>query len=78
MQGLTDKLVGDVRAVEIAGIDMVYAVRNGLAENRQRRAMILGRTEYAGACELHSAIAEPVHGVITKLISFRFVDIGHD
>ncbi len=31
MQRLADKLVGYVRAVEIAGINMVHFVRNGLA-----------------------------------------------
>jgi hypothetical protein len=33
MQRLRDDLVGDVRAVEIAGVDMVDAARNGLAQD---------------------------------------------
>src|SRR6202007_2112495 len=36
MQRLLNNLIGDMRTVEIAGIDMVHARRHSLAQNRDR------------------------------------------
>ena len=61
MQSLVDQVVCDVRAIEIAGVDVIYAMGNRLAQDGQRRVMILGRAKHTGAGELHGAIAEPLH-----------------
>jgi hypothetical protein len=57
MQGLPDNLVRDMRAVEIGGIDMVHARGDGRAQDGDGAVRILGRTPYAGAGQLHCAIA---------------------
>ena len=49
MQRLADDLVGDVRAIEIAGVDVVDAARHRLAQHRDRGVAILGRAEHARA-----------------------------
>ena len=49
MQRLTDQLVGDVRSVVIAGVDVVHPGGDGLAQHGQCRVMILGRPEYSWA-----------------------------
>ena len=66
MQRLADELVGDVRAVEVAGVDVVHAARDGLAQHGQCRVVILGRAEHAGPGELHGAVAEPLHGAVAE------------
>ena len=52
MQSLVDQVVCDVRAIEIAGVDVIYAMGNRLAQDGQRRVMILGRAKHTGAGEL--------------------------
>ena len=61
VQGFADQLIRDVRAVEVARVDMVDAQGHGLAQYGKRRVAILGWAEDAGAGELHGAIAEAVH-----------------
>ena len=61
MQRLADDLVGDMRAVEIAGVDVVDAARHRLAQHGERRVAILGRAEHAGPRKLHGAIAHALN-----------------
>ena len=60
MQRLADNLVGNVRAVEIARVDVVHAAFDRLAQNGDRRVAILWRAEDVGAGELHGAVAHAV------------------
>ena len=60
VQGLPDDLVSDVRAVEVAGVDMVHARRDGLPEDGDGTIRVLGRPPHAGAGQLHRAIAYPL------------------
>ena len=62
MERLLDELVGDVGAVEVAGVDVVDAAGDGFAENGERRVRVLGGTEDVRAGELHGAVAHAVHG----------------
>ncbi len=62
MQRFLDDLVGDMRAVEIAGVDMVDALGDSLAQHGEGGVAILGRTEDAGTGQLHGAITHAVHG----------------
>ena len=78
MQRFADDLVGDVRTVEIAGVDVIDAGGDGLAQHGQCRVMIPGRAEHAGPGELHGAVAEPLHGAVAEGEGAGFVDAGHD
>ena len=66
VQRLADQLVGDVRAVEVAGVDVVDAARHRLAQHRERRVAVLGRPEHAGPGELHRAVAHAVHDAVAQ------------
>ena len=61
MQRLADELIGDVRAVEVAGVDVIDAARDRLAQHGDRRLAVLRRPEHAGSGELHGAVAEALH-----------------
>ena len=64
MERLLDQLIGYVRAVIVARIDMVHARCNGLAQNRDcTRNIVRGPPHYFVAippCKLHRAIAHAV------------------
>src|SRR5258707_4189775 len=57
MERPPDKLVGDVRAVEVGGVDMVDPERDRLAQHGERGVHITGRTPDMRAGELHGAVA---------------------
>ena len=48
MQGFLDDLVGDVRAVEVAGVNMVDAGSDGLAQDGDGFRAVTGRAEGRG------------------------------
>ncbi len=48
MQRLADELVGDIRTVVVAGVDVVDAARDRLAQHRDRGLAVLGRPEHPG------------------------------
>ena len=77
MKRLADELVGDVRAVEVAGVDMVDAARHGLAQHGDRRVAVLGRPEHAGPGELHRAIAHAVHDAVAEGEGAGNTEINH-
>jgi hypothetical protein len=54
VERLPDQPVGDVRAVEIAGVDVVDA------------GGVPGRAEHAGAGQLHGAVAEAADGAVAQ------------
>jgi hypothetical protein len=60
MQSLPDDLVGDVRPVKVAGVDMVHAGCDSLAEDGDGAVRVLGWPKYAGAGQLHCAVADPL------------------
>ena len=61
MQRLANDLVGDMRPVEIAGIDVIDARRHGFAQHGDRRITVLRRPEHAGSGQLHGAVAHAVY-----------------
>src|SRR6185312_9555013 len=73
MQRLADDLIGDVRAVEIAGVDVIDAGGDRFAQHGAGGLGVLGRSKYAGAGELHGAVAEPAHGAVGERIAAGFV-----
>ena len=66
VERLVDQLVGDVRAVELGGVDVVDAGVDGPAQHRERLGAIGRRSEHAGAGELHGAEPHPVHRAPAK------------
>src|SRR6201998_1138776 len=65
MQRLLNDLIGDMRTVEIAGIDVVHARCDSLAKNRDRTGNIAWRTPNLLVAilsgELHGPITDPVY-----------------
>ena len=66
MQRLGDDLVGDMRPVEVAGVDVVDAARDRLAQHGDAFGAVLRRAEDALAGELHGAVAHAVHGSVAE------------
>jgi hypothetical protein len=53
-------LVGKVRAVEVAGVYMIYTGRDGLAKDGDGTFRVFGRPKHAGADQLHRAVSDPL------------------
>ena len=66
MKRLANELVGDVRAIVIAGVDVVDPPRDRLAKHGEGRVAILRRAEHARSGELHGAVAHTVHGAVAQ------------
>ncbi len=77
VERLADDLIGDVRAVEVRGIDVVHAIRDGRAQHGQRCIAILGWAEYAGSRELHGAVAETPDIAVAEFEAPGLIDAGH-
>jgi hypothetical protein len=66
-----------VRTVEIAGVDVVHALRDGFAQDGKRPVVILGRAENARTCKLHGAIAYAISIAVAESESAGFLNSGH-
>jgi hypothetical protein len=77
MKGLTDEVIGDVRPIEVGGVNVIHTTGNGLAQYRECRRMIFGWTEDTGARELHRTIAEATHAAVAELEGVEFVVAKH-
>jgi len=62
MERLFDQLIGDMRAIEVAGVDMIDAGLDGLAQNGKRAVNVMGRSPHLRTGKLHGTIAHAVHG----------------
>ena len=56
MQRFFDKLIGNVRAIEVAGVDVIDTEANNLAQDGERTVVICRRPEYMWTSELHGAV----------------------
>ncbi len=65
-EGLADQPVGDVGAVEVAGVDVVHAARHRLAQHGERGGGVARGAEHAGPRELHGAVSEAAHGALAQ------------
>ena len=54
------------------------AARHRLAKHGQCGVAIFGRAKYAGPCELHGAVAKPLHDSVAKDVRAGLVDDGHE
>ena len=66
MQRFADELIGDVRAVEVARVDVIDAARDRLAQHGDRAVAVFRRPEHARSGELHRAVAQALHGAIAE------------
>ena len=62
MQGLFDDLIGNVRTVEVAGVDVIDPECDSFPEHRNCGLNIARRSKYVWASQLHRAIAGTVQG----------------
>src|SRR5271168_5032551 len=62
IQGFLDNLVGDVWTVEVAGVNVVDAGRDGLAQDGDGFGAVAGRAEDVRAGQLHGAVADAMDG----------------
>ena len=58
---LSDQLVRDMRAVVVAGVDVVDSARDSLAQNGERHVVISRRPEHAGSRKVHGPIAHSMN-----------------
>src|SRR6266404_6867346 len=77
MKRLPDELVGDVRAIIIAGVDVIDPACHGLAQHDKCGAAILRRPEHAGSGELHGAVAHAVHAAVAQGENASGGNVGH-
>ena len=62
MKRLFDDLIGHVRTVEIARIDVVHACRNRLSQNSNGAVNITRRSPHLWSGKLHRTIAHAIQG----------------
>lgn len=66
VQRLADQLIGGVRAVVVARVDVINAVRHRFAQNSECSVAIPGRPEHTAPSELHCAVTHPVHDAVAE------------
>src|SRR4030095_8589932 len=57
MQCFFDQLIGDMRPIKVAGVDVIDSERNDLAQDCDRAVVIFWWPEYMWTSELHGAVA---------------------
>src|SRR6266581_5903318 len=57
MQCFFDQLIGDMRPIEVAGVDVIDSEPDDLAQDCDRAVVIFWRPEYMWTSELHGAVA---------------------
>ena len=62
MERLFDDLIGHVRTVEVAGVDVVDAGGDGLSEDSDCGVEVGRRAPHLRTGELHRAVTHAVHG----------------
>ena len=78
VERLPDDAVGDVRAVEIAGVDVVDALLDRRAQHREGAGVVFWRAEDAWARELHGAIAQPLYRLLAERIGAGLFKSAHE
>ena len=77
MQRLADELVGHMRTVVVAGVDVIDAARDRFAQHRDRGVVVLRRPEHARPGELHGAVAKALHNPVAERKRSRGADVVH-
>src|SRR5690606_34298652 len=74
---LADEPVCDMRTVEVAGVDMIHAKRDRLAQHGESCVVVFWRSKHARAGKLHGAITKALHMAVAQGEGARLVDHGH-
>src|SRR3984957_19951133 len=69
--------LGLMGPVEVAGVDVVDAARDRLAQHRDRGIVVLRRPEHARPGELHGPVAKTLHNPVTERKRSRGADVVH-
>ena len=77
MQRLADDLVGDMRAVEVARVDVIDTVFDRSPQHCDRAGAVLRRPQDAFARELHGPVAQPLDAAPAEGERSRLADIDH-
>jgi hypothetical protein len=64
MERFFDKLIGYVRAIEIAGVDVIDTEPYNLAQDRDCTVVICWWPEYMGTSQLHGTVPHASKGQI--------------
>src|SRR4029077_20519195 len=56
IQRFFDKLIGYVRAIEVAGVDVCDTEANNLAQDRECAVVVLRRSKYMRTSQLHGTV----------------------
>jgi hypothetical protein len=57
MERFSDKLICNVRAIEVAGVDVIDTEPDNLAQDREGTVVICWWPEYMRTSQLHGAVA---------------------
>jgi hypothetical protein len=77
MERLADQMVGVVGPIIVAGVDMIDAARDRLAQYRDRAGVVLRRPEDALSRKLHRAVTHALHNAVAQLERSGFADVDH-
>jgi hypothetical protein len=77
MKRFVDQLIGDVRTVVVAGVDVVHTGDDCLAQHRQRRGTILRRPEHIRARKLHRTKPQAPNVQIAQREPAGLLSAGH-
>ena len=60
MQRLFNKVIGNMRPVKVARIDVINSELNNFAQDRDCSVVVCGRPEYMRTSQLHGTISDAV------------------
>ena len=66
MQRLADELIGNVRPVELSGVNVIHPEFDGAPEHGQRLVVVAGRPERSGTGQLDCAETDAPDGITTS------------
>ena len=78
MQGFADEMIGDVRTIIVARIDVIDSARQRLAQHGERTLPILRRPKHSRPRELHGAVPDPLHAARPECECSGAADIDHE
>ncbi len=69
MQGFTNQLIRDMRAVEVAGVDVIDTATDRRTQDGEGRLAVFRRSKHAGTRQLHGAVAHPIDEATAETIT---------
>ncbi len=78
IQGFADDLIGDVRSIEVAGVDVIDTAGDRLPQHGDGGGAIFRWSKDAPSGELHGPVAETVDGAVAERVGSGGGDVGHE